>query len=279
MTFRYPIIDLPKCVGSPPPPLDFVLPGLVAGTVGSIVAPGATGKSWLALQLAALVGAGFDSAALNFGKLETGKVLMMAAEDPQNAIWKRVNDLSSKMTPKQKQSFLENVVLANCLGRAGDLMDDGQAADEIIGFGECRLIVFDTLSRWHSGDENSRRDAVKVMRNLERIAIETGAAILFLHHTSKFAALNGQGGEQQASRGSSVWVDEARWVAFLKGASDHDKKEIGGDTKNFVKFGISKANYCPPQADIWLKRGYAGMLERATAKKYGEAKERYYDDF
>lgn len=35
-----------------PPPLDFVMPGLVKGTVGSIVSPGGVGKSWFVLEAA-----------------------------------------------------------------------------------------------------------------------------------------------------------------------------------------------------------------------------------
>ncbi|WP_223925546.1 AAA family ATPase, partial [Aeromonas caviae] len=33
-----------------PPQLDFIWPGFLAGTVGALVAPGATGKSFWALQ-------------------------------------------------------------------------------------------------------------------------------------------------------------------------------------------------------------------------------------
>jgi cell division protein FtsX len=35
-----------------PPELDFIWPGFLAGTVGALVAPGATGKSYWALEAA-----------------------------------------------------------------------------------------------------------------------------------------------------------------------------------------------------------------------------------
>ena len=41
-----------------PPPIDYVLPNMVAGTVGAIVSPGGVGKSMLALQLAAQIAGG-----------------------------------------------------------------------------------------------------------------------------------------------------------------------------------------------------------------------------
>ncbi|WP_432759877.1 AAA family ATPase, partial [Escherichia coli] len=43
-----------------PPPLDYVLPNMVAGTVGALVSPGGAGKSMLALQLAAQIAGGPD---------------------------------------------------------------------------------------------------------------------------------------------------------------------------------------------------------------------------
>lgn len=43
-----------------PPPIDYVLPNMVAGTVGAIVSPGGAGKSMLVFQLAAQIAGGPD---------------------------------------------------------------------------------------------------------------------------------------------------------------------------------------------------------------------------
>jgi hypothetical protein len=45
-------LDIATALRSPRPVLDCVLPGLPVGTVGNLVAPGATGKTQLLLQLA-----------------------------------------------------------------------------------------------------------------------------------------------------------------------------------------------------------------------------------
>jgi RecA-family ATPase len=262
--YPYPLLNLSTAISCPPPPLDFVLPGLVAGTVGSLVAPGATGKSWLALQLAALVAAGADT--LGFGETKTGRVLVLAAEDPAEVLWQRVHTLATGLSPGQVEELKDGLFLVPCAGRAGDLLDGGETAERLSVAGAgCRLIVIDTLSRWHTGEENERRDAALVMRQLERVAGKTGAAVVFLHHTSKAAALAGQGGEQQASRGSSVFVDEARWVAFLQTATEAEAKAHGIDFDmrwSFVRMGVSKTNYCARPPDIWLRRGGGGVLER-----------------
>ncbi|MDR2880919.1 MAG: flavodoxin-dependent (E)-4-hydroxy-3-methylbut-2-enyl-diphosphate synthase, partial [Azoarcus sp.] len=45
-------IDLRSAFKNEPPVLDFIWPGFLAGTVGALVAPGATGKSFWALEAA-----------------------------------------------------------------------------------------------------------------------------------------------------------------------------------------------------------------------------------
>lgn len=48
-------INILEAFAAAPPPLDYVLPNMVAGTVGALVSPGGAGKSMLALQLAAQI--------------------------------------------------------------------------------------------------------------------------------------------------------------------------------------------------------------------------------
>lgn len=262
--FAWPVLDLARALETEPAPLDFVLPGLLAGTVGSLVAPGATGKSFAALELLSQIATGKDF--LGVGQYPTGFAAMLAAEDPANALHTRIKAIAGHLDSHERENFKANCLILPCLGQAGDLLDAGKTVADIEKVARgARLVVIDTLSRWHTGEENERRDAARVMRALERIAKNTGAAIIFLHHTSKAAAMNGDGDKQQSSRGSSVFVDEARWVAFLQTMTLNEAKVLGisGDErKHFVRYGVTKANYCPPQLDIWLRREEGGVLVR-----------------
>jgi hypothetical protein len=253
------------------PPLDFVIPGLISGTVGCIVAPGATGKSWFALQIAAAV-AGGDTLAIN--QPERGRVLYLASEDPAEVLHARIHTLASLLNQPQREALIENLHVLPSLGKTGDLLDGGRTAAELAQRGEgCRLIVLDTLSRWHTGDENARADAARVMRRLEQIAAATGAAVLFLHHTSKAATLAGQGSTQQAARGSSVWIDEARYCVTMArcSASEAEDFRIDDDLRGFfVKTTVAKSNYVPPQPPRWLRRGEGGLLEPVEIHKPGK---------
>ncbi len=112
------------------------------------------------------------------------------------------------------------------------------------------------------------------MRNLEIIASRSGAAVLFLHHVGKAAALSGQGDAQQAARGSSVWVDEARWGAYLRGMDEKEAKSFGINNdlrRHYIRFGVSKQNYGAPIADRWLERGDGGILLPADSLRYSDS--------
>jgi hypothetical protein len=239
-----------------------VIPGLLSGTVGSLIAPGATGKSWFALQIAASV-AGGDTLAIN--QPERGRVLYLASEDPAEVLHARIHTLASLLNQPQREALIENLHVLPSLGKTGDLLDGGRTAAELAQRGEgCRLIVLDTLSRWHTGDENARADAARVMRGLEKIATGTGAAVLFIHHTSKAATLDGNGSTQQAARGSSVWIDESRYCMTMAKCSEQEARGYGIDPDLrdfFVKMTIAKANYIAPQPERWLRKREGGMLE------------------
>lgn len=68
-------INILEAFAAAPPPLDYVLPNMVAGTVGALVSPGGAGKSMLALQLAAQIAGGPDL--LEVGELPTGPVIYL----------------------------------------------------------------------------------------------------------------------------------------------------------------------------------------------------------
>lgn len=261
-------IDLMQAFSEQPAPLDFVLPGMLAGTVGGIISPGGTGKSMLAIELAILIGAGVDLSGFGGGQpLNRGKVLFMAAEDPALAIQHRLFAIGKHLTFEQRQLVAENVSILPLVGTNPDLMirewrdkfhrqSDGK-----------RLVIFDTLRRFHTLDENSSGDMATLLGVLESSAKANGHASVFLHHTSKSAAMNGQGDMQQASRGSSVLVDNARWQMFLAGATVTEAKSLGIDEvmrSYFVRVGVSKQNYGPPVADVWMRRGEGGVLAPAN---------------
>jgi RecA-family ATPase len=261
------LLDLTTAFGTPPPPIDFVFPGLIAGTVGALVSAGGTGKSFLALQLAASIAAGCDLTGLGWVAPGSAarKATYFPAEDPEIALRHRLYPLGQRIASQCARDLVVENLRVYSVSSGPNLLQQ-QWSDEIRRKAEgSRLVVFDTLRRFHFADENASGDMAMVLSGLEMIAEDSGAAVLFLHHTRKDSALNGQGGEQQASRGSSVLVDNVRWQANLTGMTE--KEAINHCIPNnerhlYVRLTLPKINYSAKPVDEWLIRTSSGLLER-----------------
>lgn len=270
-------IDILNAFDTEPEPLDFVLPGLLIGTVGAVIAPGATGKSMLALQIALAVTTGIDIAKLfsdenNNEKIKIGDVVYFAAEDPSTAIAHRLHDLGKHIksideyNENTRMGIEEGLTIIPLMGMQPDIFEPIWFRSIKEAARGCRLLIIDTLRRFHSLDENDGGQMADMLSKLEAIATEAGCAIIFIHHSSKAAAMNNQGDMQQASRGSSVLVDNVRWQMYLAGMSKEDAKDkkVEEVQRNiFVKCGVSKQNYGKPFAEKWLRRVNGGVLTEA----------------
>ncbi|HFJ9741461.1 TPA: helicase RepA family protein [Pseudomonas aeruginosa] len=277
-------IDLTAAFESDPPVLDFIWPGFLAGTVGALVAPGATGKSYWALEAAMSIAcsvAGGDLVGL--GPTCAGRVVYFAGEDPEVALIRRIHAIGQHLNQQARQAITENLIIQPIMGKRMNVMDDQHLARVIEFCAGARLIVLDTLSRIHDRDENSNGDMARLVATLECAATSTGASVLYLHHVSKGSARDGQTDQQQAARGASALIDNARWCGFVakmteeqaKTLSDraYDRQPIGNDRKGlFVRFGVSKQNYDATPVDQWYKRHDGGVLvpvELLETKKGG----------
>jgi RecA-family ATPase len=265
-------IDLRAAFENEPPALDFIWPGFLAGTVGALVAPGATGKSFWALEAAMAIAcsaAGGDLVGL--APSCAGRVVYFAGEDPEVALVRRIHAIGQHLNQQARENIAENLTIKPVMGTLMNVLDDAQRAALIKFCSGARLIVLDTLSRIHDRDENSNGDMAKLVATLEHIAARTGASVLYLHHVSKGSAREGQTDQQQAARGASALIDNARWCGFVakmtedeaKSLSDraYDRQPIGKDRRGFfVRFGVSKQNYDATPHDQWYQRRDGGVL-------------------
>ena len=274
-------IDIMGAFENEPQPLDFVLPGMLAGSVGAIVSPGGAGKSMAALQIGAALAGGPDL--MGLGEYPTGKVVYLPAEDPEPAIIHRLHALGAHVPQAQRDAIAERLVIEPLVGHEINILDARWTNAISRVAQDSRLLILDTLRRFHQADENDSGAMAQVVGRMEAIAASTGCSIIFLHHASKAAAMQGQGDVQQASRGSSVLVDNVRWQSYLAGMSrdeakslssrPFDRAPVGEDERRFfVRWGVSKQNYGPPVPDQWLRRNEGGVLTPADlcdAKKRG----------
>lgn len=262
-------LDLRLAVETEPKPLDFVLPGLMAGTVGVLVSPGATGKTMFALQAAVTVCGGADTLGLcdmdpNWRRT-SGRVVFLTAEDPADVLSARIHAIGQRLNEYEREMMYEYLSVAPLVGFGADMMTPrwrGWMADVTR---DARLVIIDTLRRFHQLDENDGGHMAGLLAYMEQLCRENDTTVLFLHHTSKAGALNG-GDAQQASRGSSVLTDNARFQANLVGMTPEQAKELDVHDdcrRNFVRLTFPKVNYSAPIPDKWFRRGQGGVLEPA----------------
>lgn len=263
-------INIMAAFQTEPPPLDFIWPGFLAGTVGTLVAPGATGKSFWALEAAMSIAcsvAGGDL--LKLKPQRTGRVVYLAGEDPAPALIQRVHCIGQHLSQKARKAIAENLILKSIMGQRLNVMDK-QHLDSIIELcADARLIILDTLSRIHTLDENSNGDMARLICMLEYIAASTRASVLYLHHVSKGSAREGQIDQQQAARGASALIDNPRWGGYVARMTDDEARQlsscgrqpIGSARRSFfVRFGVSKQNYDATPLDQWYERHVGGVL-------------------
>ena len=265
-------IDVLEAFQHEPPTLDFIWPGFLAGTVGALVAPGATGKSFWALEAAMSIAcsvAGGDLVGLS--PAQTGRVVYLAGEDPPPALVRRIHAIGQHLGHAARQAIAENLALEPIMGKRLNIMDDAHLRRVIEYSAGARLIVLDTLSRIHALDENSNGNMAHLVAVLEHVAATTGASVLYLHHVSKGSVREGQTDQQQAARGASALIDNARWCGYVarmtedeaKRLSDrtHDRQSISNERRSyFVRFGVSKQNYDATPLDRWYMRHAGGVL-------------------
>ena len=274
-------IDLRKAFSEKPPELDFIWPGFLAGTVGALIAPGATGKSFLALEAAMAVAcdiAGGDLAGL--APVHTGRVVYIAGEDPPPVLVARIHAIGTRLGQSAREGIAENMTIKSIMGEPLDITNKDDLKQLIELCADTRLIVLDTLSRIHRMDENSNSNMAHVITRLEQVANTVGAAVLYLHHTNKTSAVNGLV-NQQAARGASALIDNARWCGYVAKMTaeeakhliyvKYDQEPIGDRRHYFVKFGTSKINYGIPMPDCWLYRHDGGVLELVTLEEVCES--------
>ena len=290
-------LDITRALTVAPPPRDFALPCLRAGTVGGLVSPGGAGKSMLAAQLALMVATGCDTipglrAQTGWQSVPTGRVHYASFEDGEEDAATRLHSiwtaLGSRADSQDLQRAAANLSVDTLTGvRPPDLLDGGEWSDWLLdACKDKRLVLIDTLRMSHLGDENDSGAMARLLATMQGAAMQTGAAILFLHHISKGAALSGMGNSQQAARGSSVITDNARGQFFLSTMTEEEANNgrlfdlnapgtlsriVLSDTDTagrpmrtrYIKFGVAKSNYSAPWPDVWLRRDDHGVLSCA----------------
>ncbi len=262
------------------PPLDEVIDGILAGSVASIVAPGSTGKGFFTLGLCYDLMTGHNKLGMGIKKVtEEQQVRFFTLEDPKPIMNARHHALIHHygLGVAEARAIDEQLRIISAQGSMPMCLMDSTGnpnyfiADLMIqAFKGCRIVFLDTLTRFHSAEENNNGHMSMLVQIFEYIAKQSGAAIVFLHHTNKGATMNGQGAEAGAARGAAALTDNIRCQINLSKMTEEEAVEAcvpTDDRHSYLWVHNSKKNYGKTNAAKLLKRCNGGALEAANEKK------------
>jgi regulatory protein RepA len=282
-------LDISTALSGPRPLLDFVLPNLLAGTVGTLVATGGIGKTMLLTELSVSLAAGLSPAGGLFPEQPPARVVFLAAEESADILVHRLMDVShvhcrpgalgARSTATYRAQLVQNLSVFPLAGETVLLLKGGTytpALDQLMKLAEgCRLLIVDPLRRFHDADENDSSAMTQLVQGFERVAHRLGCAVILAHHVSKSAYLVGRGDVQHSSRGSTALTDGVRWQANLTPMDAAQGKICGispAKLSNYVRFAVTKANHDAVFPPVWLMRADGGVLLRADINPSTEAR-------
>lgn len=213
---------------------DVLAPSSVNFLIG---APGAK-KSWLALDLAVCVANakpwlghstapsassslpvglrnlnftenGFTESPAATPSSESSPVLILDAESGLNRLWDRMGRAlrGHHAAPQAPLYFIPNA------NYNFDSLDDTEAVIARAKSLKARLIIIDALANVMPGvDENNVLSMKPILKNLHKLAKDTGAAVLVVHHTNK----------QGVVRGSSLMVADVDHMLCVESDAQDD---------------------------------------------------------
>jgi SpoVK/Ycf46/Vps4 family AAA+-type ATPase len=250
VTQKLRVLDVEHMLATEPPPVPWIVePLLVAGCVTMLAGREGTGKSMLALALAAAIGHGSSIAGMD---CEPGRVLYADAENGEREAHRRVRGLGVKagtLTYVEACGFN----LAQHITLLEDLVAEHKPA----------VLILDSLRSLAPGlDENDSKQAEAAVRPVSRLAQTVGIPVLLLHHA-------GKGGHEY--RGSTA-IGAAVELGFTMSRHDEDP-----DKRTRRKLMSWKSRPAPEPESRWLSLDAAGgriLIGDAEPFKPGPPRER-----
>lgn len=220
------ILDFWDQVQNPPELSPELIGGILReGNKMIITGDSKAGKTCLSQNLAVCIAEGKPW--LGKFKCEQGKVLYMNLEVEQASLYHRFVQIYKALDIEISETNASNIHLWNLRGYALPL---NELASKIIR--RCRnqnykAIILDPLYKVQQGDENSAEAIIKFCNALDKIAHETGAAIIYDHHHPK-----GESGSKKTidrGAGSGVFARDADAIVDLSNL------DPGNDAPDVVK--------------------------------------------
>jgi hypothetical protein len=234
------------------PRRDWIVPGLFLRRYLSVlVAPPGSGKSLLTLQIAIAV-----AICMVWGGWTprmAAKVLVINGEDDIDEMRRRLFAAAHVMKVDQTElagkvllaDAPESIVIARTDPKSRTVVRTPLLevlVQTIIDNGICVIIV-DPFAETFEGDENSNSEIKWAGILWREVARRTGASVLLVHHTRKYAGA--MAGDADASRGGGALIGTARILSTLFAMTEEEAGVMNvkpDDRTRYVRFDDAKAN-------------------------------------
>ncbi|MBR1362924.1 AAA family ATPase [Bradyrhizobium ottawaense] len=249
--------DAASLHGKAVPDREWLVPGLIpAGNVTLLYGDGGTGKSLLALQLAATKVRG----GMFFGRpLKAGKCEFFTAEDSRDEIHRRLVDIArmehfplSELGGLSVTSLVDTDALLATEG--GDGLTETplyRKLESILAENRPDLLVLDTLADVFGGNEVVRAQARRFVAMLRKLCLFYGCTVVVLAHPSL-------SGMDKGTSGSTGWNNSVRSRLFFARVLDTDGTEPDEDAR---VLRVGKLNYGRVGTEIpmrWKSGAFVG---------------------
>lgn len=229
---------------------------LYAGQPSMIFGPSNGGKSVFAVALSCSVAAGQSI----LGRRTTRSPVAYFALEAPDSIIKRAHVWCDRH-PKAREAVLKNLLICQSGLRLASTKDKAsphlKEVIRMIKESGARLAIFDTFARVMVGmDENSAADSGVVMEAFQEIVRETGACVVFIHHTGKDLDIGFRGNTAIGAAASvhiyvvdGIYGEEKKkaHVVRLTHAKDDQASEIGYFRTESAMFSGAPAEFIDEQ--------------------------------
>jgi len=229
-----PTLDLRALAETPAKPKAFAIERIAPlGEVTMLFGPGSGGKSLLG-QLLATTAAADMGKCLGLSVIKTPALYLTCEDDAEELHWRQERLCEALGLPMAE--LADKLHLVSLRGELGNELatfaGDGKMTvtkafsrlERAIKSYGSKLAFLDNVAHLFTGNENDRADVTRFVNLLNRLAGETGAAIVLLGHPNK-------SGDEWS--GSTAWNNAVRSRLFL----DHDEET------DLRTLSLPKANY------------------------------------
>lgn len=232
-----PTLDLVKLAEIVPTPKRFVIPKLApAGEVTLFTGPGGAGKSLLAQQLATALAAGTST--LGFDIAQSTAIYITCEDDAEQLHWRqahickslavKMDSLAGSLHLASLRGGLDNALALQPSHGEFQLTPVYKGLEAQIHRTGAMFVALDNVAHLFAGNENDRGDVTRFVNALNRMAGETGAAILLLGHPNKSG---------DSYSGSTAWLNAVRSQITIDHNPETDVRSLSLNKANYGRKG------------------------------------------